>query len=307
MFRFLSSPTVRSLIVASSVAMVGVPAARAAEPTDVVAKVGDIDITEADIAFAAQDLGPQLQRFPPAQWRSILVDVMVDMELLAKAARDEKIDQEPDFKRQVDFLKLRALRNAYVTREISGKITDDDLKAAYDKEVKNFKGEEEVHARHILVKTEAEAKDIIKQLDKGADFAKLAEEKSTGPSGPKGGDLGYFTKEQMVAPFADAAFALKPGTYTEKPVKTDFGWHVIKVEDKREQKAPTFDEAKDDLRQNLTRERYAEVMDKLKSDNKVEILDKSAEPDADKAAPAASGDTPAATEAAPAAPDTDKK
>ncbi|MBN9673949.1 peptidylprolyl isomerase [Labrenzia aggregata] len=245
----------------------------AAEPDDVVARVGDAEVTEADLAFAAQDLGPQLQRFPPAQWRELLLDAVVDMELMAQAARKDGLDQDPDFKRQVEFLELQALRNAYLSQKIGGEISDEEIQAAYDKEFADFVGDEEINARHILVKEKAEAEALIEELDGGADFAELAKEKSTGPSGPNGGDLGYFTQGQMVKPFEDAVFALEPGSYTKEPVETQFGWHVIKLEDKRRQEKPALETVTDQLRQQLFRERYEAKMAELKDAVEIEILD----------------------------------
>ncbi|MTH99262.1 peptidylprolyl isomerase [Roseibium sp. RKSG952] len=251
----------------------GSSALRAAEPDDVLAKVGDQEITEADIAFAAQDFGSELQRFPPSQWRPILLDVMVDMELLAEAARRDGIDQDPDFQKQIDFLTLRALRNAYLAQKIDGGISDEDLQAAYDEQFAGYEGEEELNARHILLKDKAEAEAVIEELKGGADFAELAREKSTGPSGPNGGDLGYFARGQMVQPFEEAVFALEPGAFSEEPVETQFGWHVIKLEDKRRQPKPGFEDVKADLRTQLVRERYEAEMEALKADIDVEILD----------------------------------
>ncbi|MTI42863.1 peptidyl-prolyl cis-trans isomerase C [Roseibium hamelinense] len=278
MFRLTSRRPVRLLVatmfaVSLGTALPSVGGLHAAEPDDVIAKVGDAEITEADIAFAAQDLGSELQRFPPAQWRAILLDVLVDMELLAEAARREGIDKGDDFQKQIDFLTLRALRNAYLAQKIDGGISDEDLQAAYDEQYADYEGDEELNARHILVEDKAIADDIIQQLNGGADFAELAKEKSTGPSGANGGDLGYFTRGQMVKPFEDAVFALEPGSYTEEPVETQFGWHVIKLEDKRRQPKPALEEVQTNLRQALVRERYEQEMEALKADIDVEILD----------------------------------
>jgi len=266
----------RALVVSALALTLGVGAVSAAEPDDVVAKVGNAEITEGDIAFAAQDLGEELRRFPPAQWKGILTDVLVDMHLLANAARAEGIDKDPDFQKQIDFLTLRALRNAFIAQKVENSITEEALKAAYDKELGNFKGTEEINARHILVETEEEAKEVIAALDGGADFAELAKEKSTGPSGPNGGDLGYFGQGQMVKPFEEAAFALEKGAYTKEPVKTQFGFHVIKLEDQRTQPAPTFEQMEGNLRQQIVRDKYTELMDELKAKHPVEILDESA-------------------------------
>jgi peptidyl-prolyl cis-trans isomerase C len=273
MFRFSMRRPAQALAVSFLALSLGSASLSAAEPEDVIAKVGDAEITEADIAFAAQDLGQELQRFPPAQWRQLLLDVVVDMELLAQAARKDGLDQDPDFKKQLEFLELRALRNAYLAQIVNGGITEDDVQAAYDKQFADFEGPEEINARHILVKEKAEAEAIIKELEGGADFAELAKEKSTGPSGPGGGDLGYFAKGQMVKPFEDAVLVLKPGEITKEPVETQFGWHVIKLEDKRNQEKPALETVANELRQQLVRERYEAKMTELKDAIAVEILD----------------------------------
>ncbi|MXN65179.1 peptidylprolyl isomerase [Stappia sp. GBMRC 2046] len=247
--------------------------AAAQEADDVLAKVGDREVTEADIAFASQEFAGQLRNIPPNQWRSILTDTVVDMEVMAAAARQAGIDKEPDFERQMDFLRMRALRNAYIVREVEDKVTEADVKAAYDKEFESYSGEEEVSARHILLETEEDAKAVIDELDAGKDFAELAKEKSTGPSGPNGGDLGYFTKGRMVPEFEEAAFAMEKGAHSAEPVKTQFGWHVIKVEDRRTQPAPELPAVEQRIRQDLVRAKYAEVLEKLKSETQIEITD----------------------------------
>lgn len=273
MFRISMRRPVQAVAVSMLAVTLGSASLSAAEPGDVVARVGDADITEADIAFAAQDLGQQLQQFPPDQWRALLLDVVVDMELIAQAARKDGLDQDPDFKKQLEFLELQALRNAYISQKIDGAITDEVLNSAYEDEFKDYEGPEEVNARHILVNEKVEAEDLIKQLDDGADFVELAKENSTGPSGPSGGDLGYFGKGQMVKPFEDAVFELEPGAYTKEPVQTQFGWHVIKMEDKRRQEKPAFEAVAGELRQRLIREQYEARMAELKAATEVEILD----------------------------------
>jgi len=279
MFRNSIRRPLRSLLVPALAITLGSAAVNAAEPDDVVAKVGETEITEADLAFAAQDLGQELQRFPPAQWRKILLDVLIDMELLAQAARDAAIDQDPDFQKQVEFLTLRALRNAYIAQNIEGAITGEDLQAAYDETFAEYEGEEELNARHILLEEKAEAEAVIQELNDGADFAELAKERSTGPSAPNGGDLGYFTTGQMVKPFEDAVLALEPGTITQEPVETQFGWHVIKLEDRRTQPKPELAEVSQQLRQQLARERYAKAMEALKAAATIEILAEELKPE----------------------------
>lgn len=292
MFRISMRRPAQALAVSFLALTLGSASLSAQEPGDVVAKVGDAEITEADMAFAAQDLGQELQRFPPTQWRKLLLDVMIDMELMAHAAREAGLDEDPDFQRQLEFLKLRALRNAYLGQKIDSDISEEAVQAAYDKQFADYEGPEELSASHILVKEKAEAEDIIKQLGEGADFAELAREKSTGPSGPNGGSLGYFTQGQMVKPFEEAALALEPGSYTKEPVETQFGWHVILLNDKRRQAKPELEEVAQGLRQQLMREAYDARMAELKDEVSIEILDEelAKAEDAD-AAPAADATT----------------
>lgn len=273
MFRISMRRPAQALAVSFLALTLGSASLAAQEPDTVVAKVGDAEITEADMAFAAQDLGQELQRFPPAQWRKLLLDVMVDMELMANAAREAGLDKDPDFQKQLEFLELRALRNAYLGQKIDGDITEEDVKAAYDKQFADYEGPEELSASHILVKEKAEAEEIIKQLDEGADFAELAREKSTGPSGPNGGSLGFFKQGQMVKPFEEAALALEPGSYTKEPVQTQFGWHVIQLNEKRRQPKPDLEQVGQQLRQQLMREAYDARMAELKDQVAIEILD----------------------------------
>lgn len=285
MFRSFLRQPLRTALIAATALTLSAASLSAQAPGDVVAKVGDTVITEADIAFAARDLGQELQRFPPAHWRSILTDVLVDMTLLAKEAEKEGLQKDEDFQRQVKFLTTQALRNAYVSQKLEASITEAELKAAYDAELANFKGEEEVRARHILVKTKEEAEKLIKDLDGGADFAELAKANSSDGSAAAGGDLGFFGKGRMVPEFETAAFALEPGKYTKEPVQSQFGWHVLKLDEKRIQPAPAFEDVQDGLRNKLMRDRYTKLMTDLKAAHKVEIV-KPDVPAADPAKPA---------------------
>lgn len=264
--------------------IVGLGIAQAQEaPADLdkpVAKVGQSVISEADLAYAAQDYAQQLQRVPPTQWRTVLTDVLVEMNLLAEAGKAEKLQETEDFKRLMAFEEKRALRNAYFQKFIQNAVTEEDVKAAYDEKYANYQGDPEINAAHILVETEDEAKAIIKELEGGADFAELAKEKSTGPSGPNGGDLGFFGKGQMVPEFETAAFDLKPGEFTKEPVKTQFGYHVILNKEARTQPAPTLEAAQSQIRQDLTMAKFREVLDELKAKTTVEIV--GADADAEK-------------------------
>ncbi|MBL8583583.1 MAG: peptidylprolyl isomerase, partial [Rhizobiaceae bacterium] len=194
--------------------------------------------------------------------------------LMAAKAVADKLDADPEFQRRLDFLKQRALHSAVIDQEISAKITDEQIRARYDKEIAATPPENEVHARHILVKTKEEAEAIIKELDGGADFQKLANEHTSDPSGKTtGGDLGYFGKGQMVPEFETAAFALDVGQYTKQPVQSQFGWHIILVEDKRAQQPPAFDQVKEQFRQLVLREEYFAMVKAVREAAKVEIAD----------------------------------
>lgn len=307
-FRHAVRPLAAALVLSTSLAGVALaqdagaakPAAAAAapakDPTAVVATVNGVKITEADLGYVGEDFGEQLARVPADQRRPILTDVLVDMVLVSQKAEQAGIADTEAFKQRLAFLRTRALRNAYLTDDIAKTVTDADLKARYDAEIAKLPKQQEVHARHILVKTKEEAEKIIKQLEKGADFSKIAKEKSidTG-SGAQGGDLGYFGAGQMVPAFEKAAMGLEIGSFTKEPVQTEFGWHVIRVEDKRDRQPPSFDQVKDQLRDVVLRDKYEALLADLRKSAKIDFIDPSVKP----AAPAA-GAAPAAPAAVPA-------
>lgn len=239
----------------------------------VVAKVGNLEIHQSELDLAVANLDPQLAQLPDDQKKVAALSAAIDVKLLASDATAEKLDQTDDFKKRMQYLTDRELHNAYFKKHVVDTVTDADVKARYDKEVAALPKQEEVHARHILVKTEDEAKDVIKQLDAGKDFAELAKEKSTDPNKDDGGDLGYFTRGRMVKEFEDAAFSLEKGTYSKTPVKTDFGYHVIKVEDKRDSPPPPFEQVQDQVRQLVMRDKYLALLNDAKAKAKVEITD----------------------------------
>jgi len=248
-------------------------AAKPADPGKVVVTVGDSPITEGEIALAETDLDPQFANLPPDQRRIAALSALIDIHSLANKAEADKIDQTPDFKQRMEFLRERALHNAYFKEKVADAITDADVKARYDKEIAAAPAVNEVHAYHILVKTKEEAEAIIKKLDAGASFEDLAKKESTDGSAADGGDLGYFGPGQMVPEFEKAAFDLKVGSYTEQPVQTQFGWHVIKVVDKRPKQPPAFDKVKDQVRSVLMRERYIELVQNAQKEEKIEYSD----------------------------------
>lgn len=250
------------------------PAAAPVDPAAVVATVNGKPVTEADLALAEGELSQQFAQLPPEQRRAAALSAAIEIKVLAAKAVADGLDKDPDFKRRAEFLQERALHGEMVEKEVVGKITDDELRARYDKEIAAQKPVNEVHARHILVKTKEEAEAIIKQLDGGADFQKLANEHTSDPSGKtNGGDLGYFGPGQMVPEFDKAVQGLAVGAYTKEPVQTQFGWHVIKVEDKRVKQPPAFDTVKDNVRSLVIRDKYFALVKQLRAEAKVDIPD----------------------------------
>lgn len=254
---------------------------------DVVARVNGKDITAAEVQMATDVFGEQLAQVPEAQRRSMIVSALVDMHVMADAALAAGTADSPKYKARMAFLEAQALRNTYVEDQVQGKISDDEIKARYDKDIAGYVAPEEVHARHILVKTEDEANAVLKQLADGGDFQAIAKEKSQDPgSKDNGGDLGFFAKGQMVPEFEAEAFALKPGETSTKAIKTQFGYHIIKVEERRTQPVPTLDQVREQVIQMVQRDKYQDTLAKMRGEAKIEILDPTAAPAAAPAAPA---------------------
>ena len=231
--------------------LVGSPA-RADDANPVLAKVNGVEIHQSDVTLAEEELAPSLAQMDPATKKENVLAFLIDMKIVAKAAEDKKIAEQADFKKKLDFARNRLLMDNLLAAEGKAALTDEAMKKVYDDAAKQISGEQEVHARHILVQTEDEAKAIKAELDKGGDFAKLAKEKSKDPGAADGGDLGFFTKEQMVPEFSKVAFSLEPGKISD-PVKTQFGWHILKVEEKRNRKPPDFAQVKPQIEQYVTR------------------------------------------------------
>jgi peptidyl-prolyl cis-trans isomerase C len=264
-----------------------------AEDNPVLAKVNGAEIRQSDVTLAEEELGPSLAQMDPATKKENVLAFLIDMKIVAKAAEDKKIEDRPDFKARLAFTRNRLLMDNLLAVEGKAATTDEAMKKVYDEAAKQIEGEQEVHARHILVETEDEAKAIEAELKKGADFAELAKKKSKDPGAADGGDLGFFTKDQMVPEFSTVAFALEPGKISD-PVKSQFGWHVIKVEEKRSRKAPDFDQVKAQIETYVTRKAQAEYVAKLRESAKVERLDQASnEPAKPEAKPADSKMAPA--------------
>ncbi len=238
----------------------------------VVAVVDGVAITEDELNFAAEDLAQDLSAIPPAERRAFVVSVLIDMKLMANAARELDLDQTDVFERRLRYLEERALRRAYFATEINASVTQEAVQAAYDAFVAGLSQEEELRARHILVATLEDARNVRAEIDAGRPFEDVAREKSTGPSGPSGGDLGFFGRGRMVKEFEDAVFALEVGEVSD-PVQTQFGWHVIKLEERRQSEPPAFEQVAGQLRQQLLIDEFESRVSELKQSAQIEITD----------------------------------
>jgi peptidyl-prolyl cis-trans isomerase C len=301
LMRFLASagapalPRRTGVVVTALALLIGASAPAVAQDKDpLVAKVNGVEIRQSDLKAAEEEAG-QLPPMTPEQKQDYMVQFMTDMTLLTQAAEAKKMGQSDEFKRKLEFSRKKLLMESLLQSSAKDALTDAAMHKVYDEAVKSMPPEDEVHARHILIraaqgdeKASDEAKKkidaIIVRLKGGEDFEKIAKENTEDPSGKtNGGDLGWFTKEQMVPEFADAAFNLKQGEISA-PVHTQFGWHVIKNEGKRTKPAPSFEDVKPQLEQYVTRKAQAELVTKLRAEAKVERMDKKAE--ATPAAPA---------------------
>lgn len=243
----------------------------------VLAKVNGVEIRQSEVDVAEAEIGANIPGNTPEAKRDALVSYLIDVNLLAQAAEQKKLSQQPGFEQKLQLARKRVLMEAIMEQTVKGSASEAEMKKLYEESVKKMTPQEEVRARHILVETEEKAKELAAQLKKGADFAKLAKENSKDPGSADGGDLGYFTKDQMVPEFAEAAFKLEKGKISD-PVKSQFGFHIIKVEDKRKQPAPAFADVKPQLEQFLGRKAQGELVAKLREDAKIERLDKPAAP-----------------------------
>jgi peptidyl-prolyl cis-trans isomerase C len=265
-----SSLALGLLLATTPLSAQSVPAQPAQAKTDdpVVARVNGKELHRSEVDAVQRSLAAQGQQMPP----EALVDRMVSGMLITEAGRKAKLQDDPEVKKKTEQYEDRLIQQTYISRAVEAAATDAKLHEQYDKFVKTQPGAEEVKARHILVATEDEAKAIIADLGKGADFATVAKQKSTDPAKDTGGDLGYFTRDSMVPEFADAAFKLGKGEYTKVPVHTQFGWHVIKVEDRRTAPPPSFEESKEELTNQIAREVIDAKVKALKDGAKVETF-----------------------------------
>jgi len=271
--------SLRAMALASVMALsLPVMAQEATDEDRVVATVNGADVFYSDILNAQRAMGGQAMAMPLQMIQGMLINSIADRKLVAAEARKSDIVKSDSFKKRMAEVEELVLQREFLTQYAEEQLSDAALKTAYDKRVETFEPAKEVHARHILLEDEATALEVIKSLDDGADFATLAQEKSTGPSGPNGGDLGYFGAGQMVPEFEASAFALKAGDYSKEPVKTQFGYHVIKVEDNRETEVESFEAAEESLRAQIANEAVSAYLDGLRKEAKIVLFDADGNP-----------------------------
>jgi peptidyl-prolyl cis-trans isomerase C len=237
----------------------------------VVARVDGSDIRMSDVMEAMQGVPPEYRSMPQQMLMPMLIDQLIDRKAVVRLALKQGLDKDPAVQRMMARAADEALQSALVQRTVGPAVTEDAVRARYDRDIAGKPGEPEVHARHILVANEADAVAIIAELKRGGDFAAIAKARSTDPGAAQGGgDLGWFKRSDMLPPFSDAAFALKPGEITDKPVQTQFGWHVIQVEERRVAPTPTFDQAREELRSRMIQESVQKLLASARSAVKVE-------------------------------------
>ncbi len=253
-------------------APMGAPAApdeKPLPPDTLLATVNGQKITQLDVNMAAEDIGANLpQQLKGKARNTYLLDYLIDGTLVAQKAKADKLNQTPDFAQKMTYAEDKVLMEAMLTQIAKGSTSDAALHKIYDDAKAQQKPQEELHARHILVATEADAQAVEKRLKSGEDFAKVAKEVSKDPSA-EGGELPWFTKEQMVPAFSEAAFKLQKGQISD-PVKTQFGWHVIQLEDRRQKPFPTFDQVKDQIERFAIQKAQSELIVSLRKDAKIE-------------------------------------
>jgi peptidyl-prolyl cis-trans isomerase C len=267
-------------LVAAALAMPTLAFSQAAppDPGQVLARVNGNPITFADLSDAAQGLPEEFRGMPPQLVFPILLDQLISQRVVADAARAQGLDKDAGHRRRMARLEEETLSQAFVQQRLDGVLTESALRAKYQAEIASQPASFKVCARHVLVREEAAARAVIAELEQGGDFAAIASARSTDGSRAQGGDLGCFAREEMVAPFAEAAFTTEPGAFTKQPVQTQFGWHVIRVERREEQPRPTFEQATPQLRRAMAETAVNGIVEGLRNAATIERLDQPAAP-----------------------------
>lgn len=265
----LSAP-VGALVVALAIVL----GSLAAEAQDrVIAKVNGKAITDTDMKLAEAEIGTDLGSLPEATKRRVLLEFLIENQLFADAAEGQRLGSGQSFDERMQYWRRRALRDAYFDRSVRDAINDADARSYYAGQVGAMKPEEEVRARHILVDSKEKAREIFEKLAHGSDFARLAKEYSKDPgSKDQGGELGFFKRGQMVPPFEEAAFRLKKGEVSE-PFESQFGWHIVKVDDRRQSAAPPFEAVKDRVVASMIHQRAQRIATDLRGKAQIEYID----------------------------------
>ena len=241
----------------------------------IVANVNKEKISLETMIHAMNELPPEIQSQPFMSYYEELLERVIDIKLIAQEGKKINLEEEPSVKAAIDFVTEKVLMQAFLSKYVQKNISEESVKASYNNYIADETSREEIKASHILLDTQNEAVEVIKMLNNGDDFAEVAKNKSTGPSGPSGGDLGWFKRGQMVPPFENAAFSLGQNEISQKPIQTQFGWHVIKVFEKRIPQAPSYENMKNNLIQDLERKIVSKKIQDLRNNALIEKLSSS--------------------------------
>lgn len=267
-------PVLIALLLAGALAgAAGAQPAKGGTDDAVIARVNGQPITRAAVLELYSQLPAPMNQMPIEQVLPAILQELTARKLLGEAAEKAKLGDDPAVKAQLQSLREQVLQQAYLDRKVKAELTDAKLKARYEELIKAQPPQEEVHARHILLASEADAKAALEDVKKGTDFAEVSKKRSVGPTAATGGDLGFFTKDKMVPEFAEAAFALQPGQVSEKPVQSQFGWHVIKVEARRMAPAPRFEDVRGQVYEIMSSEVIEKAVADLRKSAKIEQYD----------------------------------
>jgi peptidyl-prolyl cis-trans isomerase C len=257
----------------------GAPAAAAPAPDTVLARVDGIEIRQSDLEAELRRLPDELRSVPPQMLQPLLLDQLITQKAIVGAARRAGLDRDPEVVARIRRAEEESLQQALLIREVQPLLTDQALRARFDRETASRQADEEIRARHILVPTEQEARAALAEVRRpNADFAEVARRRSTGPGSREGGDLGFFKRGDMIPEFEAVAFSLQPGQIAANPVRTQFGWHVIKVEERRAMTPPTFDESREQLRQQAFEDGVNQAVERIRAAATIERLDGGATP-----------------------------
>ena len=266
-------PAVLAFLAAVLPALAGNSPALAQEETadEVVATVDGTPIRYSDLAMADEEMGAALAQREPQIRFQYLLGMLIDRRVVAMEAREKHVDDDPAVQRRQEYYGEKALRDVYWVQLMQDKVTDEAIKAYYEKNIANAPAEREAHARHIIAESEQQAAKIAAEIKGGKSFEAAAVEYSRDPGSPDDGDLGWFPREEMVPEISDAVFSMKPGEVSG-PVQTQFGWHVIQLVEFRDLPKPTIEEAHDEIVRKIARDEGQKLMEKLRSDAKIEII-----------------------------------